>query len=235
MDQSHVVALIPARGGSKRLPGKNIKPLLGKPLIGYAIAAAKACPEISRVIVSTDDEQIAATAKGLGAEVPFMRPAELATDAATSLDVVIHAIAWLEASGQPVDILILIQGTSPLIFPSDLSAGIKQLQEKNLHSLVSMSPITDRPEWMYSLDNGVPKPFLEKRSHEVRTQDMAPLYRINGSFWITRRDTIIKRHRLVDDASLGAVIIPRERSIDIDELSDFVIAEGLLRHYQSTQ
>lgn len=228
----NVIAIIPARGGSKRLPGKNIRPLLGKPLIAYAIGAAKSSTTVERVIVDTDDEQIAAVAREYGADVPFMRPAELATDTAKSIDVMLHAVNFLEQQG-PVTVTVLIQGTAPLLTSADIDQAVEQVVSKGKNSCVTVCSITDRPEWMYFVDGDTVRPYLSERAHEVRTQEMPKLYRLNGSLWVTRRDTLMNQHVLVDDNSLGVVIVPRERSIDIDDLMDFQIAEILLRQLQS--
>src|SRR6266404_128898 len=122
-----ILCIIPARGGSKRLPGKNIKPLNGKPLIGYAIEAAKGSKYIDKVIVSTDDEAIAAVSKEFGAEVPFMRPAELATDTAASIEVLRHAVAFIENLEEKVDVIVLIQPTVPGVLAVDVDAAIEKI------------------------------------------------------------------------------------------------------------
>lgn len=236
MTNKGIIALIPARGGSKRLPGKNIRPLLGKPLIAYAIEAARACPDISQVIVSTDDQAIATVARQFGAQVPFLRPPELASDTASSLDVEVHAIQFLEKElGYPLETIVLVQATSPLVIADDIHRALQQMEHTQTKSCVSLSPINDRPEWMYRLEGELPRPYLPERYHQVRSQDMPPLYRINGSLFLTRRDTIINDHKIVDDQSLSAIIIPRERSLDIDELSDFMMAEALLTYLHQQQ
>jgi len=141
---SHILCIITARGGSKRLPGKNIKLLLGKPLIAYGIEAAKKSKYIDRVIVSTDSEEIAAVARGYGAEVPFMRPMELAQDDTPSVPVLQHAVNVVEEAGDTVDIMVLVQPTSPLVLASDIDAAIEKLVASGAPTCVSVSESTGK-------------------------------------------------------------------------------------------
>lgn len=229
----HSVAIIPARGGSKRLPGKNIKPLLGKPMIAYAIDAARQAKRIDRVIVTTDDPAIAAAAKDAGAEVPFMRPAELATDTATTLDVLQHAVTALEAAdSKTINVIMLIQPTAPLVLASDIDDAVADLERLKVDCCVSMSPITDRPEWLYTVDGSRATPFGSNHNITSRTQDLPEYYRINGAIYAARRHVVMEMKKIINEDSLAAVVMPRERSVDIDELSDFLIAEALLRNQQ---
>jgi N-acylneuraminate cytidylyltransferase/CMP-N,N'-diacetyllegionaminic acid synthase len=142
-----IIALVPARGGSKGLPGKNVLPLLGKPLIAWTIEQAKACSYIDRVMVTTDDDGIAAAAREFGADVPFKRPAHLATDAAKSLDVVLHALDWLEAHGDRYDLLVLLQPTSPLRTAGDIGGALDLFISKNAGAVVSVCETDHHPYW----------------------------------------------------------------------------------------
>ena len=223
-----ILCIIPARGGSKRLPGKNSKPLLGKPLIGYAIAAAKESKYVDTVVVSTDDEAIAAVARNCGAEVPFMRPAELATDTARTIPVLQHAVSYYESKGEVFDLIVLIQPTSPGVLAEDVDAAIEKLLQSGANSCVSICEITDRPELMYRLaDDGHITPYVG--GSEARSQDMPPLYRLNGAVYVTPRDTLMKENKIYDDQKGTAILMPRERSIDIDTPTDFALAETLMR------
>lgn len=229
----NIVAIIPARGGSKRLPRKNIKVLSGKPMIAYSIEAARKSQLIDRVIVSTDDKEIAEIAKKYGAEIPFIRPNDLATDSASTIDVLKHAITFLEShSHDKIDLIVLLQPTSPLITESDIDNAINKIIQTNTTSCVSMCPISERPEWMYSIKNEKPKPFGEKHDIILLTQDLPKLYKINGAIYVSHRDVIMKQNLILDEKNLSAIVMPRERSIDIDTMTDFLIAETLFKARQ---
>ena len=228
-----ILCVITARGGSKRLPGKNIKQLNGKPLIGYAIDAAKGSKYIDRVIVSTDDEQIASVAKECGAEVPFMRPAELATDTATSLMALQHAVGAVEAEGTQYYLIVLIQPTVPGVLSIDVDAAIEKIIETGANSCVSVTEITERPEWMYRLDlEGKATPYM--LPSEARSQDLEKIYRGNGAIFVTAHSTLVEESKILDHANNAAIVMPRERSVDIDSPHDFFMAEQSLR-YQKEQ
>ncbi len=225
--EKKILCIIPARGGSKRLPGKNIKLLNGVPLIGYAIRAALASKYIDRVIVSTDDEAIAAVAKELGAEVPFMRPLELATDEATTLSVLQHALAELEKAGEKFDDIVLVQPTVPGILTEDIDSALEKFFETDTNSCISVCEITDPPEWMYRMREGG---MLEKyiSAPDSRTQDLEKLYRVNGAVYVTKREILMDKNKIVDQENCASVIMSRERSIDIDTEMDFIVAEVIL-------
>ena len=156
-----IIAIIPARGGSKGVPRKNIKLLNGKPLISYSIRAALKSKFIDRVIVSTDDKEIAEIAKRYKAEVPYLRPAELAQDTSPTLPVLQHAVKYLEEKeNYKTDLIVLLQPTTPLILASDIDSAIKQLIKTKTNSCVSICEISERPEWMYIFKGNKIKQFL---------------------------------------------------------------------------
>ncbi len=223
-----IVVCITARGGSKGIPRKNIKLLRDKPLIAYAITAGLTSKYADRTIVSTDDKEIAEIAKQHGAEVPFMRPAKLATDKAPSLPVLQHMVAFLETKEkyQP-DIIVLIQPTSPMVLNEDVDKAIEQLFKTSTNSCVSVSEITDRPEYMYTLKDNKITPFLKKKSNITRRQDMPKIHRVNGAVYVTKRDVLMKKNKIID-LHASAIIMPRERSFDIDEPIDFEMIEHFL-------
>jgi CMP-N,N'-diacetyllegionaminic acid synthase len=224
----HILCIIPARGGSKRLPGKNIKLLNGKPLIAYAIEAASGSKYIDRTIVSTDDEAIASVAREYGAEVPFMRPEELSSDTATTLQALEHAVLYVEKDGQVFDLIVLIQPNVPGVLPADVDEVIEKLIHTQTNSCVSMCEISEHPEHMYKLDSKEHAiAFME--SEVLRTQDMQKLYRINGAVYISRRAVHMDEHKIIDQAYLSAILMPRERSVDIDTEFDFILAEAALQ------
>lgn len=229
-----IVVIIPARGGSKRLPGKNIKLLNGQPMIAYAIKAAKKSKIKQRVIVSTDDRKIANLAKKYGAEVPFIRPVKLATNKAKSVDVLKHAVKFIEAENRgKIDIIVLIQPTSPLVLPEDINQAIETLNTTHTNCCVTVTKMTQRPEWAYTVKNRRAKPYLLTCKSQTRGQDLPGLYYLNGAIYAIRRRTLMEDSLIIDNNSLSAVIMPRERSVDIDELFDFNLAEIILKNNQN--
>lgn len=227
-----ILAVIPARGGSKRLPGKNIKKIGGKPMIAYAILAAKGSKYIDRVIVSTDDKNIIRVAKEYGAEVPFVRPAELASDTATAISVLQHAVTYMENSGKFMpDIIVLIQPTSPLVRPEDVDGTIEKMFFARTNSCFTVSEINQRPEWMYHIGGKKPKLFLSHSNQEAkRSQDLPKLAIINGAVYATKYNTLMKKSLINDPKNTSIYLMPKERSVDIDDYFDFKIAEALFKY-----
>jgi len=224
------VAIITARGGSKRLPDKNIRPLAGKPLIAWSVEASLAASTIRRTIVSTDDARIAAAARAAGAEVPFTRPAELASDHAGHFEVLSHAIDWLESEeGKAPEYICLLQPTSPLRLASDIDEAVGMAALSGADCCVSVSRVAKHPAIMYRLgDDHLATPFLATETGKVRSQDYEPLYYLNGAIYVLRTDAFRARGRVLSAAPL-AYVMPETRSVDIDEELDFVVAEALLR------
>ncbi|NOY35808.1 MAG: acylneuraminate cytidylyltransferase family protein [bacterium] len=226
-----ILAIIPARGGSKRIPKKNIKPLVGKPLIAYSIDAALQSKYIDRVIVSTDDKEIARVAAKRKAEIPFLRPKKLSGGKATTVSALQHAVRFLEEQeNYKADIVVLIQPTTPLILSKDIDDAIKKLIRTRSNSCVSLCEISERPEWMYQIKKNKAVPFIKTKNSAKRTQDLPKTLRLNGGVYATRKDTLMKKNKIVDGGNLSAIIMPRERSIDIDEPIDFLIAEAMIKH-----
>ncbi len=223
----HILCVIPARGGSKRLPGKNIMPFLGMPLISYAIRAAKASKYIDRVVVSTDNEEIAKVAKEQGAEIPFMRPTELSGDDISALPVIQHAVSKVEKAGDKVDAIALVQPTVPSVLAHDIDATIERLFLKGVNSCITVTPIIDPPEWMYRMkEDGMLEKYIS--TIENRSQFVEKLYRANGAVYTMRRETLMDDNKITDTQDCISVLMPRERSIDIDTQADFDMAEMLL-------
>jgi CMP-N,N'-diacetyllegionaminic acid synthase len=228
-----IVACIPARGGCKKNPRKNKRLLNGKPLIAHIIKAALGSKMIDRVLVSTDDPKIAKIAKKYGAEVPFLRPAELAQDTTPTFPVLQHAVTYLkEKEGYQADLLVVLQPTSPLTFPEDIDSAITKLINTKTNACVSVCEIGERPEWMYVLKDERPKPFLNKIPYQKRfqrSQILPKIFRLNGAISVVKVNNLMKKDKVIDESSLSAIIMPREHSVDIDELIDFKIAELLLK------
>ncbi len=220
-----ILALIPARGGSKGIPRKNIKDLCGKPLIAYSIEAGLNSKYIDSVVVSTDDSEIAEVSKRFGAEVPFIRPEELASDTAKTLDVVLHAIKEMESKGSTFDTFVLLQPTQPLRTAADLDAAIEKYMENGCISMVSVSPVNDHPILIRTIEEDRLKPLLNCSS-TCRRQDMPKYYRVNGCIYINEISEI-DTNTSFNDNVLPFVMEP-SHSVDIDELSDFELAKYYL-------
>ncbi|MDJ0739284.1 MAG: acylneuraminate cytidylyltransferase family protein [Gammaproteobacteria bacterium] len=228
-DHPRFVGLIPARGGSKRLPRKNLLPIAGKPLLAWTIEAGLAATHIDRLILSTDDDEIASVGRAHGADVPFKRPAELADDDATGLDVVCHALRSLDAAGERYDYVVVLQPTSPLRTAHDIDAAIALLLDRHAHSVTSVCRTDHPPEWSNTLPaDGSMRDFFRPGVRGGRSQDLPTSYRLNGAIYIHDCAALLGNDGAKDDAGY-AYVMPRERSIDIDEAIDLDIAELFLR------
>ncbi len=224
-----ILAVITARGGSKGVPRKNIKPLAGRPLISYVIRAALASKYLDSVIVSTEDKEIADVSKKYGAEVPFMRPIELAGDNAKSLDALQHATIEMGRLGFKADYIVLIQPTTPLALPEDIDAAIVNMIDRRANSCTTVSEIVERPEAMYSLKKFTATAYVKNRNQELRRQDLPPLYISNGAAFAVKRETLLKQNTIVDEKNHTVAIMPRERSVDINDHLDFKITEAIIK------
>lgn len=219
-----ILAVIPARGGSKGIPRKNIKPLMGKPLIGWSIDAAMQSSYINRIVVSTEDEEIAFVARELGADVPFMRPAELAADDTPGMGPVLHAISQLP----DYEWVLLLQPTSPLRTAEDIDEIWQFCQERSALSAVSISEVGKHPYWMYTCNTAHHlEPFSKGRSDVTRRQDLPPAYALNGALYLARTDWLLERQNFIGPETLG-YIMPPERSVDLDILQDWRWVEFLI-------
>ncbi|MDQ0567357.1 NTP transferase domain-containing protein [Erythrobacter citreus] len=217
------LALIPARGGSKGILRKNIRQLAGKPLIAWTIQAALAVKGIERVVVSTEDEEIAAVAREWGAETPFLRPAELATDTAPGIAPVLHAIDELPEHED----LILLQATSPLRSAAQIVELLAFARARGARSVVSVREVDDHPFWMLRRSPDGALDRYDRTAEATRRQDLSELYTLNGAMYWNTRDYLIRTKALVTDDTLGFVM-DAQSSIDIDTMLDWRIAELLL-------
>jgi len=225
-----IIALIPARGASKGLARKNIKPLLGRPLIAWTIEQAKSARYIDRVIVSTDDEEIAEISKKHNAEVPFMRPNELARDNAKAVDVVLHALDCINNIDTPYDILALLQPTSPLRLSEDIDKAVELLFFKRAQAIVSVCEVEHHPYWTNKLrDDGSMKHFLNPKIKDKNRQELPEFYRLNGAIFLAYCKYIKEERSFLSDKTF-AYVMPQARSVDIDSDIDFKIAEVLKRN-----
>lgn len=231
-----ILAVIPARGGSKRLPRKNVLDLDGKPLISWTIEAAKNSKYVDRIVVSTDDQEIIAVSKKFGADVPFKRPDELATDAATSIDVVLHCLDMLDDQGDCYDYVMLLQPTSPLRQTSDIDAALEQLIERNDNAVISVCEVEHSPLWCNTLDeNNSMENFFSGDMASQRSQELPIYYRLNGALYIASTQVL----KEMDEPSfflgdkISAYVMAVEDSTDIDHQIDFDLA-GLQLSKRST-
>jgi CMP-N,N'-diacetyllegionaminic acid synthase len=219
----NILAIIPARGGSKGVLRKNIKLLCGKPLIAWSIEAALKSTLISNVIVSTEDEEIAEVAKSYGAQVPFLRPLELAQDDTPGIAPVLHALDKLPMC----DSVLLLQPTSPLRTTVDIDNCIEFSKSTGAQSIVSVSEPSKHPEWMYRLDNNKKlQPYINITVSENR-QELSSVYALNGALYYTKTDWLIENGTFITEETSG-YIMPPKRSIDIDTMLDWKLAELLL-------
>jgi len=232
LKHNKIIALIPARGGSKRLPDKNIRLLQGKPLISYTIKAALQTRLVDRVIVTTDSAKIASVARRHGADIPFIRPKKLASDTAKTIDVLLHAVRYVEKTDQHPDIIVLLQPTSPFTQPKDIEHAIKTLRATKTNSCVSMCSVSEHPEWMFTIHRHHAYPFIKSNNLQKRSQELSKLYTLNGAVYAIRTDFLMQQKKIIDTKSLSSIIMPRERSVDIDTAYDFAIAQTMIK-YQS--
>jgi CMP-N,N'-diacetyllegionaminic acid synthase len=226
------IVTICARGGSKGLPRKNILPFAGKPLIAHSIEQALACPLIDGVYVSTDDDEIAEVALKYGASVPYRRPAELATDQSAKIPAIEHLVAHLQQQGERIGTIVDLQPTSPLRTQEDLAAAIRLGSTADL--VVSVTEPSHNPYYSLVEVQGDGTLRVSKSAQIVRRQDMPVVYGLNGSIYVWRRDALAKAVR--DgfwSVAMTPSVMPRERSVDIDDALDFEWAQWLLMRRQS--
>jgi len=211
-----VLAVIPARGGSKGLPGKNILPVQGRPLLAWTAAAALAARTIDRTVVSSDDDAILAVAAACGVE-PLRRPAELATDTATTIDVVVHALDACPGH----DVVVVLQPTSPLRTAADIDAALERFAATGAPACVSVCEAEQSPYWMYRLDAGQTLlPILDAPPEATRRQDLPVVYILNGAVYIADAAWLRASRAFVGPETV-AHVMPAERSLDIDTARDF--------------
>jgi CMP-N,N'-diacetyllegionaminic acid synthase len=224
----NVVAVITARGGSTGLPRKNLLPLAGKPLVAHSILAAKGAQLVSRVIVSTDDAEIVDVALKWGAEVPFVRPAELATGESAHIDVMLHAVDWLEAQGDLPDAVLLLQPTTPMRTSADLDGAIRLMESAGCPAVVGVCPAAVHPYLTYKVEEcGRLAGFIDHGMRYPRRQDLPPAFNLNGGLYLNRCSSLRETHQFQPPGAYGWVM-PEERSVDIDTLNDFAIVENIL-------
>lgn len=220
-----ILALIAARSGSKRLPGKNIRLLGGKPLIVWSIHVAKEISEICDILISTDDPAIAAIGRDVGAYVPWLRPAELSTDTASLVDVALHALDWYEAEKGAIDGLLLLQPTSPFRTQVTVQRGIELFSKHGHQAVLGVSSTHAHPMWSLKMEGDCLVPFMREHGLEIRSQDLPPAYVVNGSFYLASPAQLRASHSFVGDKIIPLLIGSPKETVDIDTEWDWEIAE----------
>lgn len=222
----HVLALIPARGGSKGVPRKNVRMVGGKPLIAWTIEAARNSSFIDAVVVSTDDAEIAAIACAHGAEIPFMRGLDLSSDTARSIDVALDAIERCPG----YQWVVLLQPTSPLRNARDIDQALSLCINSKSTSCVSLTEVEAHPDWMFTLGNDSTLTPYAIGSLATRRQDLPSVYTLNGAIYVADTDWLVKNRSFIGPGTIGYEM-PRERSLDIDEEMDFKMLELLTENH----
>lgn len=222
-----ILALIPARGGSKGIKNKNIIDLCGKPLVSYSIESGKRSNYIDDVVVTTDSNEIADVAKKFNAWVPFMRPRSLASDTSKTIDCVLHAVHTLETMGHYYDLCILLQPTQPLRTTEDIDKSIHTFFEYKCESLLSVSPVNDAPILIRQLNKDGTLTHLINQTSTVRRQDMLPYYVVNGCIYINKIEDLCESTSFNDNKT--AFIMSKDHSVDIDNPSDLDLAKYYMR------
>jgi len=227
-----ILAIIPARGKSKRLPRKNIKLLSGKPLIAWTIEAAKKSKYVNRVVVSTEDKEIAQISKKWGAEI-VNRPKELATDTAKTIDVIFHLLDVLKKEKYYPKIVVLLQPTSPLRTFQDIDSAVKLFLNKKCRSVISVFEAEANFWWAMEIKKSYLKPFFTWEKFFARSQDLPKVYTPNGAIYISTPEILKKYKSFYIKNEILPYIMPKERSIDIDYEIDFKLAELIIKNEEN--
>ena len=226
-----ILAIVPARMGSKRLPGKNIKVLSGKPLIQWSIESALEIDEISHVMVSTDCPYIADIALRSGAEVPFLRPKELATDSSSSFAVIKHALDYYKGQGEVFDYILLLQPTSPLRNKKHNEQAIALLRVKGADAVVSVCKCEHSPLWSNTLPEDMSMEyFIRDTVKDSRSQELPQSYRLNGAIYLSKVSRFYEEGTLFLSSNIYAYLMDNKSSVDIDHELDFLFAEMILKN-----
>jgi len=227
LKDQRVIAVIPARGGSKTLPGKNIHLLGGKPLIAWSIGVAREVHEIDRVIVSTDDSEIALISRENGAEV-YMRPAHLATDEALVIDTLKDLLQTLEQQGEKAEWIVLLEPTCPLRTSDDIRDCLRLLADGSRDSAATFKEAELNPHRAWRIVDGIPEVFIPEAVPWLPRQKLPKAYQLNGAVYVFRANLLSQETKSILLGRAAAVVMPRIRSQDIDDAVDFAIAEALL-------
>jgi CMP-N,N'-diacetyllegionaminic acid synthase len=222
------LAIIPARGGSKGIPNKNIMDICGKPLVAYTIEAGKKSKYIDEVMVSTDSDAIKVIAEQYGALVPFLRPKELSNDSSKSIELVLHAINYYKNNNMCYDYVVLLQPTSPLRTFMHVDEAIEKLMESKGASLVSVRQADENPVIMRTIENDKLKEVIRFEGANLRRQDLPTFYIFNGAIYINSNDMLIHKETFIDEDTISYVM-NKESSIDIDTILDAKLVEIVIK------
>ncbi len=226
-ETNEVLGVIPARGGSKGVPGKNIRDFNGRPLIAYSIDAAKSSKTLDKFIVSTDSEEIAAVAREYGAEVPFLRPAELGGDGVPTMKVLAHALDFLEGEGTACDTVVCLQPTSPFRTSRHIDEAVELYSRNPGRALASVCPVAESPSWMVTVEGDVGTAFVEGGWSHTSRQDLPPLFRLNGAVYVLPSELVREGGSLPERITVYRMT--PEESVDIDSELDWRLAVLLAR------
>lgn len=233
INENGVIAIVPARSGSKGLPGKNIKDLCGKPLLAWTIEKALKSRFIDKVVVSTDSEEIAEIAVRFGAEVPFLRPKELATDEATSLSVVEHCLDFFKTKyNLQFDYTLLLEPTSPLREDSDIDRAISVLdsQREDFDAVISLGIVSGHPSYVKRLIRGTVFPYVDGIQSPTRRQDLDAAYFPYGVVYASKTKSIFE-NRSFNPIKCGAIMLEPYQCLEIDSEIDFLCVEAIMRKF----
>jgi CMP-N-acetylneuraminic acid synthetase len=222
-----LLIIIPARGDSKRLPGKNIMELAGKPLIKWTIDLAQKLPYEKTIIVSTDSEEIAEVARRCGVKVPWLRPPEISQDSSTTTDVALHALDLIEDNFSDTDCIILLQPTSPFRAIEKLIEGIEKFISSGMKPVIAVSPVRQHPKWMFKIERDELKALMPSKNYYERSQDLEKIYIVNGNFYIITPNDLREQRTFFAESMKPIVIESNSEDIDIDTEEEFENAARL--------
>jgi CMP-N-acetylneuraminic acid synthetase len=228
-----ILAVIPARGGSKRLPGKNTRNFLGIPLIGWSISFALKMDRFDKVVVSTDSEEIANASRSAGVEVPYLRPAALATDTASSADVVLDVLARERQRGRSYDLVALLQPTSPVREPSRWLGAFERIEQGDCDAVVGVAPVRSHPFHVFHWEEGAAlRPFSDPQGLRLRSQELPDAVYVCGNLYLIRSTTLEQQKGFFPTRTCGILCDQPYEAVDIDTEADWVTAEALAKHYR---
>lgn len=230
-----ILGVIPARGGSKRLPGKNIRDLGGRPLLIWTVEVCKDIPEICDILVSTDDEKIANIARDAGALLPWLRPEFLATDEATSKDVALHALNWYQKQVGAVDGLMLLQPTSPFRTVETIRRGIDLFSKHGFRPVVGVSHTTQHPMWSLKRSGIGLEPFLPNGGLHLRSQELPEAFIVNGAFYLINPSDLSRLESFYSDDMIPLIIDNPFEAVDIDNEFDWCVAESICNKFAKSK
>lgn len=236
INNKKILALITARSGSKGLPGKNIKELCGKPLLGWPITAARGSKYVDKVVISTDSQQYADIAVQLGAEAPFLRPSKLASDTASSFDVVKHVVDFFKNTGKTFDYLVLLEPTSPLTEPIDIDLALERLEKRQsiADSIIGVSKLESaHPCFNVTVDkkSRITPWYTDDFSSAGRRQDLDNIYFFEGTLYISKMEALLKHKGFYHERTL-AYKVPKWKSFEVDDITDFYCIESIMKNLQ---